>query len=1331
MSVKNKIDCFDNIKVGNLKDEFEKLIKDGMSLQEQRDIGTKLALDYHQKLFNDLEGFKKLLNIKSKDKYVSPDKSAIVKKIQDEYQSKINEANIKEHEPKQAEEKPQPQKPITEDKPATKKETQTKAKELADKDIGKYEKKAREIADKIKKSELPDWLKADLPDNTKTSGGSYDQIKKALADAVIEMGRLLDKGVEYAEAVKQAIKGLVDLQGEENRDSIEKGFGEYYSQQANVPPTPPKQKEEGGEKGEKKKGILNRLYEATSVPKEAKAGFEAEGLKYQTKSQKEAEGVAKGVVEEFGIGEAILMAKAGTFDGDVNSLIYAVSLNNLAEQEAKETDPAKKYKLAKKFAEVAIDYDVAARTQGRFNAAINYFYKNSPLGVQLKEEADRKDAFDDFAKGKEKSWKEWFEEFKDEPDFKEFFKQQVAEAMKAERAKSRKARVKKVREVFAKAKAQFKQKGATYSTIIPPQIITGALDIMEKAYLAGEAIVKVVQDGIDYINKEFGTSWDSDKFRQEWEEKLAEKGGLTEEEIKLKTLERFRNKLKGLSDKQRDEVVRKMFDKVVQAGALEYDDLRNIISETLGYGKLTPQEAERLQELVNKRNAVTDAATNVLEQKTEQSLIDYKKAQLEAAKAGRELQEMLWNKPDILKRITSVMQLNTLGIPALINNPIYNLFNQLGVRFPVFLVNDVIDRVAGGVAKKLGKTYDREYNIWASQEEFFKKLGLGSKEAFEQIRTGLNRADYTQKELYGQQIRPKRAIKDLFAYYSGKKKLTNAQKWDKIIQATVGVPAEAVARLLNVGDKPQRFAAEGAAAATFAKSLGLKDIDYKIFIEFPKEMAYEAYKQQGLSDTEAAAKADYVAQAIIKEGQRSTFQQDNLLNDMITGAFGMIGGKDSGKAALAKTLLISPYIKIPTNAFWSMYNLLNPEVAIVQAGYHATRASILAKKDDYVASKMQKREARYWMAHAIVGMATRAVIIALVQAGVFVPGNSGDESKKERQSESFFDQPGSLNITKLWAIMQGKDPSKINGGVVVSNRWFGQFGALGNSISRKWEDATPEQRANQQMFWNTVLGKMELEGLKELQNGVFANTSSLLEIINQNGSIALDRYLMGTINLFSNILQPAAIAQIKRASIDEVPSATGDTFLQKLNQNFAQRSDWYRKAFDVQIKRKRSIWGEPIPKGGNTLSRMFGITNIDTKKEGRALYDDYLRTMDIGFLPPSVPSILNGKKLTSEQLDRLEQYIGQSRKALVLPYANDDAVIPIIGKKYSQLKTDDQKKAVLSYLFELGRNNGLELFYKDYKDFVKPEKTIQDQVEDSLLEEALKLIKMQSEFKKQ
>ena len=95
------------------------------------------------------------------------------------------------------------------------------------KPIGKFEEKARKVADKIKASELPSWLSIEDKD-IKKSGVSADELKKLLADAVVKMGQLLDKGVEFSEAVKQSVKDLVNAYGEDKRDLVEKGFAEDY-----------------------------------------------------------------------------------------------------------------------------------------------------------------------------------------------------------------------------------------------------------------------------------------------------------------------------------------------------------------------------------------------------------------------------------------------------------------------------------------------------------------------------------------------------------------------------------------------------------------------------------------------------------------------------------------------------------------------------------------------------------------------------------------------------------------------------------------------------------------------------------------------------------------------------------------------------------------------------------------------------------------------------------------------------------------------------------------------------------------------------------------------
>jgi len=1084
------------------------------------------------------------------------------------------------------------------------------------------------------------------------------------------------------------------------------------------------------------KGILNHLATAEKVPEVAKEGFKEKGLKYKTQSQKEAEDVAKSVIDQYGIEDAVLLAEAQKFDGDVNSLIYAKSLNRLGKLEESAKTPEERLAFAKQFAEVGIKYDEAARKGGRFTSAINYFYKKSPLGVQMIENAKRKEQFEQWAKPKEKSWKEFFDEMSKEPEFDAMMKEQVREGMKKERAEARAERIKKVDAFFDKAKDEFKG-GAAYSTIIPPKVITTALEGMKQAYHAGEKVAKLIEDAVDYISKELGNaSWDKDKFRKEWEEKLKDKPDkkkLTDEEVKAKILDRFRNKLKGLSDKQKEDVVRKSFQKIVESGGLDYADFRKIIAEVTGRNEMTDAEAAKLKELVNETNKVDDAATRARTERTPESLKAYREAEVKAGKAQRELNTLLYNRPNVTKRLTSMLQLNTLGIAALVNNPVYNVINQLGIRVPVGIIETGVDKAIQAVGKIFGKDIKPETDVFSLQvqKEFFNKLGLGSREALGQFLTGLNRMDYIQKEIHGQQIRPITSMKELWEFSRGERNLTKTQVIDKLLQALPqGWTAEIIARTLNLGDKPQRFAAEGAKAASFAKTLGVKDIDYKLFIEFPREEAYRVYKAKGLSDSEAAKKADHIRDTIIKSGERSTFQQDNFANDILNRIF---GGKDSGVGGLVKATVISPYIKIPANAYWSYFNIVNPEVAMLQSAIYGAKAFMKRKgdvkfsfdKNNSTAAK-DLVEAKYWFAHAAVGFATRAVITSLVGSGIFRSANTADDSKKEREGEQTFESQGSVNMSKLWAALNGEDPSKVKGGFVVSNRWLGHFGSVGNTIAKREEEMTAEQKENREDYWQQMLGNLDQSALPALEQGIFGNTSSLLTAM-KRGGVDAQRWGVNTMNMFTNIVHPAAFAQVSKAELPYYTKTKADTFGAELKNAMLTRSSWLRKASGQYPPSKVSIWGEQIPKEGNIIQKLFGFSKSNDDNFAQPIYEDYKKTDNTAFFPPAVkPEItVDGQrvKLTTKEASELEEMVGRNRKALIAPFINGYATYD--GYSYKDLKTEEQKLAALKIIYEIGKDKGEDEFTARYpkfenKETYKSEERLQKEAANKEFREAMK-----------
>lgn len=1095
------------------------------------------------------------------------------------------------------------------------------------------------------------------------------------------MKKVEDKANEYG---KEGIKILNDLRGGE-------------------PPKEPVTKPSEGSKFNDK-GILNRLASAENVPEHAKKGFEEKGLKYEVQSSKEAQEIGKALVDQYGIDDAIILAETNKFKGGVNSAIFAEGLNRLFKQEQEAKTPEEKLNAAKKFAEVGIRYDEFSRGQGRDISQIGTFYKKSPLGIKIMEEARRRERFDEFAKKKEQSWREFFNEMSKEPEFEKIFKEEVSTELKKERAETRKQRIKKVDEFFDNAIKKLDSGGAAYSTIIPitPKVLQTALKAMKEAYHAGEKVTKLVEDAIDYISKEVGGGWDKENFRNEWLQKLGEKlpKGEISLDAKQRMLKKFKNKLKGLNEKEKDEVIRKSFKKLVENGALEYEEFKQIIADTLGYGELTPEQSKKIIDLVAEINSVEELGIKLREnERSEEALKKYLAAKQKAEKAATELGKIVFNRVDITKRLLSIMQLNTLGVPSLVNNPIFNIVNQAAVRFPNSAIMTGMDMLYSLANRK----YKPENNILAAQKGFYPKLLQGVKQSLEQLRSGLTNKDYFQKEVYASQIHPITSLKELWAYKQGKIKLTKGQVIDKAIQSTLGVPAEIIARVLNIGDKPQRFATEGGQAAVFAKNLGLQDIDYKLFMEFPKEEAYRKFKEQGLSDEVAMKKAEEIQKRIIREGEESTFQQDNLLNDALIAAF-----KPFGKGGEIIKTLNMPFVKIPLNAFWSVYNLANPEIALLQSAIYGAKA--LKSK-----SPLDIQNSKKWFAHAVTGMAWMAVTGALAKAGIVNSANDDRTTKKEREGEVFYEQQKSINITKLQAYLMGENPNEVKNGLNIDLKWLGAMGNLMEYQASKLENMTPEQRKNGLTFMEDLTANLNNTALDFMDNGVFSNTSSLLTAINKGGGF-MDNYLLNLINMGTNIIQPAAYAQISRAELPYYTKAKADNFYDQLKNNLLTRSSLFRKLTSEMPPAKVGLWGDKLEKKDNIIMRLFGMSRQDKDNFAQPIYEDYKKTNDTRFFPSAVkPEIKVGdkkEKLNTQEATDLETFVGQERKKLAAPFMNDGATFEGSDKMYSEL-SEEQKIENLKIIYDMGYKNGVALFRLKYPKYQEPEKTEENIIKES------------------
>jgi hypothetical protein len=468
-----------------------------------------------------------------------------------------------------------------------------------------------------------------------------------------------------------------------------------------------------------------------------------------------------------------------------------------------------------------------------------------------------------------------------------------------------------------------------------------------------------------------------------------------------------------------------------------------------------------------------------------------------------------------------------------------------------------------------------------------------------------------------------------------------------------------------------------------------------LFIQFPKEEAYDYYKRQGLSDKDAAKEAQYVYDAIIREGEKSTFQQDNLVSSLIDAVL----ASKAGKFAKTPAMLMMPFRKIPLNAGWHVYNYINPQVAMLQSLYFGVNAARKAAKGEEYRHDL--RSSQDWLSHAAVGAGLMVATGYLTQLGIFVPNSGDDEKKKEREGERAFTKSG-VNVTKLKAFMKGDDPRSIKGGDIVDFRWFGHLGVIADFQSRKLEEMTPEQKLATKTFMEDMTSNLSPASKMVFNQGVFSGTSSMIDAIDKSTSntTALRMSGINMIGMVTNIIHPAMFSQISRAQIPYETKVKDVAFGKEIKNAMLARSSVLRKLTGEYPPSKIGVWGDKVEKGGNVLTRMFGISEQNPNSFARPLWEDYTKTSNTKFFPPSVKPevVVDGKKfkLDAKESEQLEIEVGKARSANIAPFISDMKYLEGFDKPYSKLNNDEKLKA-LEILYSEGFEQGRDKFLSDAK----------------------------------
>ena len=902
------------------------------------------------------------------------------------------------------------------------------------------------------------------------------------------------------------------------------------------------------------------------------------------------------------------------------------------------------------------------------------------------------------------------------------------------------------------------------------EVINTAADAMKKAYLAGESIANILDNAVKYISEKLGTdNWDSDAFKKDWQSKLEteaakkedayvnvlnkrknelerrlkekdfsaevykEKTTLSEKEAQAKKeldevkklydeakkkspeyldkkakqyLDNFRQKLKGVNDSQKEDIIRRSIKKLIESGALEYEDFKNIIAESIGLKELTPEDTKKIESLMGKINSTEDLLNKMIEKPTGENIAAYDKAVEEASLASTEMYNIVSKNTDITSTLKSLITGSLLGVPTLIKNPIYNIVYQAQLRFPKAVVRRLIEEgyyrasVMLNYISPKSPIYMPKTSILLANRGYFKEGKRGGVKGYRNFLLGITQPDFNSTTAYQSTLSPRQAAKDLKLYKSGEKMLTKTEAIDRMIRKSwPSRQADFILRAMGFGDLPQRYAAEGAMAMQIAvKELGLvEDNDIIAFMRAPQKMAYKILSERG--DQKATSLADEMQNRIIYAGEKAVFQEKNMLSiisEKIDNALKI--SKDSkwnaakASAAVLKTLNF-PFIKIPANVAWATFKAANPLFSIGQSAYQEGQAIRYKKKGDIAKSKEYAEKAKDSFAHAVVGYGLSMAAAYLVSAGLVRPANDRETKERESLGEAVFGRQNQLN----WGALHGGED------YWVDLNWFGPIGAIMEAKAEVAQDKKSREEEQSQLM--DMVDEMTYSAKSSMNQLVFDQGAKVMDAVTKGGASSWNYFVGNLVNNVSNIATGATVVQASKALLPYKAELKGETAWEQVVNNQKQRQILVRVAMNLYKEEsgnppaKISIFdGEPIKNDNSVLGvvgSMMGMEKGSNDKFGAIIFNDFQRTGDVKFFPPPIAReiTVNDQKLKLTLAERkdLTIAIGKANYNNISPFVHDMAILGGYNKRYDQL-SDKEKVAALGALYEMSIEEGLEQF---------------------------------------
>lgn len=1115
---------------------------------------------------------------------------------------------------------------------------------------------------------------------------------------------------KYAKVPKEIPKELF------NKDIAE---GKSVEKKVEAPPSiekppaeapPASAKPELGAPGEKQLKLAQRILESEFVDEEIKQGLREKGTGYIPISLKITQADAEKYVDFFKWQDKLdeAMSNVMNMQNDMKGVVRGHISREIFKVHSEKAKTAETLAERKEFQEKAVDMAKfsanAFKEAGQeINAAKSWkaLLENMPEGAVMAAEKFQNEGNEKILKPRRKdikSAKGFLDEFLKSKEFGKIIETNVAKEIEARGEKLfGKEQKEKIVNFFDSLKIETKRKMFDATAGLPVVVWNGAMEAIKQSVLLGASVANAIKAGVDYVNKEHKGVWMQKDFELTLKEKM-EKGGvkpkrnvkLSEGESKT-ILDVWAKRLQGLTEEKRKKLLADSVEELNKIGALSDARFEQMYAEALGLPTMTEAVKSDIYNLVNRINGAEQASkeyesvlsANAAVEKEGKGLTseqkaaaktkktEWEKAIVDAHAANNELSEYFKGKKDVWATLSTILQGNLLTPLSLITNIYSNVLVQ-PLRFMSSGTASAMDYIMSKAAKNtiLKKWIDegRTIDFLAATRGGIRGLPGGIKTGLRETIQGVPSEDLAKRDLQ-QSLNPYKSAVALYEGLTGKRKMEASEAVNNFIEATFGLPADVMFRLLNLGDKPFRKAAEMGRALELAELKGLKGVEVEKFMLNPDEAS---------------------AEKIARAGDVATFQQAEGFNKITLEYIQKFEKWLSSKPVIggpSRVLFKSqvPYVKTPLNIISETIDFAVPELSAAKGISHAIKGN--------------RREALNFFSKAIVGKMVAAGITQLIVNGMMTPpAEEGKEGQKERQ-QGYENIPlESINISALGRMLSGQNYQIKDKDTWISYSKMGVAGVLMGMQAKKYKGLSKEDIKNtgymKDMF--SALPHLAASGLNQ---SFLQGTNTFLNAI-KDGGWAMDKWMLNTAGALGAIFYPNTLSAISKSHDDFIREVRGQDFSETFVNTFKNKM-----FMGDELPTKVTLWGEHapnVPKGKNGyVYYLLDVTKnkqVDIGSFGYKIYDlwqtskvdDKLKDIADDAIPslPSNKISVYGQSFTlnPKMYEQYQMYVGKERKGLVESYVNSD--------EYEQASKEDKIKT-LQGLYSDGQDSGKWLFIEN------------------------------------